>query len=99
MPDEAISLDELFPTFDDLFSAYKRQVEYSVEALADRHRVEYQVEDEAAAFLFASMLYDDCITRGKSLVGGGVRIKGGIIETYGMVNAADSLTAIKSPRL
>ncbi len=54
------------------------------------------MEDEAAAFLFASMLYDDCIARGKSLVGGGVRFRGGLIETYGMVNAADSLTAIKS---
>ena len=93
---EAISLDELFPTFDDLFAAYRRQVAYSVEALADRHRYEYQVEDEAAAFLFASMLYDDCLARGRSLVGGGVRFKGGLIETYGMVNAADSLTAIKS---
>ena len=100
LTDEKIGLDlgylEDFVTFDDLLIAYKRQVEYSVEALADRHRIEYQVEDEAAAFLFASMLYDDCIARGKSLVGGGVRIKGGIIETYGMVNAADSLTAIQS---
>ncbi len=96
LPNEAISLDALFPSFDDLFSAYKRQVEYSVGALADRHKFEYQVEDESAAFLFASMLYDDCISRGKSLVGGGVRFRGGIIETYGMVNAADSLTAIKS---
>jgi pyruvate-formate lyase len=93
---DAISLDELFPTFDDLSAAYQHQVEYSVEALADRHSYEYQVEDEAAAFLFASMLYDDCIERGKSLVGGGVRLQGGLIETYGMVNAADSLTAIKS---
>ena len=42
------------------------------------------------------MLYDDCIARGRSLVGGGVRFQGGLIETYGMVNAADSLTAIKS---
>ena len=93
---ETISLDDLFPTFEALFSAYKRQVEFSVEALADRHRIEYQVEDESAAFLFVSMLYDDCIARGKSLVGGGVRYQGGLIETYGMVNAADSLTAIKS---
>jgi pyruvate-formate lyase len=91
-----ISLEALFPSFDDLFSAYKRQVEYSVEALADRHKAEYEIEDEAAAFLFASMLYDDCIGRGRSLVGGGVRLRGGLIETYGMVNAADSLTAIKS---
>ena len=93
---ETNSLDDQFPTFEDLFSAYKRQVEFSVEALADRHHIEYQVEDESAAFLFVSMLYDDCIARGKSLVGGGVRYQGGLIETYGMVNAADSLTAIKS---
>ena len=93
---EAISLDELFPTFDALFAAYRRQVEYSLEALADRHKLEYQTEEEAAAFLFASILYDDCIARGRSLVGGGVRFKGGLIETYGMVNTADSLTAIRS---
>jgi pyruvate-formate lyase len=93
---EAISLDTLFPTFEDLFSAYQRQLEYSVEALAQRHACEYQVEDEAAAFLYASLLYDDCIARGRSLVGGGVRFRGGLIETYGMVNAADSLTAIQS---
>jgi pyruvate-formate lyase len=91
-----ISLDALFPSFEDLFSAYKKQIEYSVNALADRHMLEYQVEDEAASFLFVSMLYDDCIARGKSLVGGGVHFKGGLIETYGMVNTADSLTAIKS---
>ncbi len=90
------SLDELFPTFEDLFTAYQRQVEFSVERLADRHKVEYEVEDEAAAYLFVSMLTDDCIARGKSLTGGGVRLKGGVIETYGMVNTADSLTAIRS---
>ena len=90
------SLDDLFPTFDSLWYAYRRQIEYSVEHLANRHRIEVDVETEHAAFLFASMLYDDCIARGKSLMGGGVRIKGGLIETYGMVNTADSLTAIKS---
>ena len=74
---ETISLDALFPTFADLFAAYRHQVEYSIEALANRRWIEYEVEDEAAAFLFASMLYDDCIALGKSLVGGGVRIQGG----------------------
>jgi pyruvate-formate lyase len=93
---EPTSLDTLFPTFEDLLAAYQRQVEYSVEALAGRHACEYQVEDEQAVFLYASMLYDDCIARGRSLVGGGVRFRGGLIETYGMVNAADSLTAIRS---
>lgn len=85
-----------FPTFDSLWSDCARQLEYYIEKLAERHRLEVDTEAEQAAFLYCSMLYDDCIARGKSLLGGGVRYRGGLIETYGMVNAADSLTAIKS---
>ncbi len=84
-----------FPTFDDLWNAYARQLEYFIEKLAERHRLEVDTEAEQAAFLYCSLLYDDCIERGKSLLGGGARYRGGLIETYGMVNAADSLTAIK----
>ncbi|MCS6994305.1 MAG: hypothetical protein NZP74_10785, partial [Anaerolineales bacterium] len=86
---------EGFPTFDDLWNAYARQLEYYIEKLAERHRLEVDTEAEQAAFLYCSMLYDDCIARGKSLLGGGARYRGGLIETYGMVNAADSLTVIK----
>lgn len=86
---------EQFATFDDLWRVYKTQLEYHVEQLANRHAIEYTIEDQEAAFLFISMLYDDCIARGKSVVGGGVRYRGGIIETFGMVNAADSLNVIK----
>jgi pyruvate-formate lyase len=88
------TLDD-FVTFDDLWAAYQRQIEYHVIALADRHRLEYQAEAESAAFLFISMLYDDCIARGKSLVNGGVRYQGGIIETFGLVNTGDALAVIK----
>ncbi|RPJ51156.1 MAG: pyruvate formate-lyase, partial [Chloroflexi bacterium] len=69
--------------------------EHYVTALADRHAFEYRAEAESAGFLYVSMLYDDCIARGKSLVDGGVRYRGGVIETFGMVNTADSLAAIK----
>jgi len=97
---EQVGLDpgnlSTFETFDQLWQAYARQIEYSVEQLANRHRLEVDVEAEQAAFLFTSMLYDDCVARGKSLLDGGARIRGGLIETYGMVNAADSLTAIKN---
>lgn len=88
-------LDLRFSNFDELWSAYARQLEYYIEKLAERHRLEVDTEAEQAAFLYCSMLYDDCIARGKSLLGGGARYRGGLIETYGMVNAADSLTAIK----
>ncbi len=85
-----------FTSFDQLWDAYCAQVAYSVQQLATRHKMEVDLESEEAAFLFVSMLYDDCIERGKSLLDGGVQIKGGLIETYGMVNTADSLTAIKT---
>lgn len=87
--------ESAFPTFDSLWAAYAQQLEYYIEKLAERHRLEVDIEAEQAAFLFCSMLYDDCLARGKSLLGGGARYRGGVIETFGMVNAADSLTAIK----
>jgi pyruvate-formate lyase len=86
---------EDFKDFDDLLDAYKKQVEFFVESLAKRHAFEYKIERENASFLYPSMLYDYCLERGKSFVDGGTKYLGGIIETFGMVNAADSLAVIK----
>ncbi|HET7375158.1 MAG TPA: pyruvate formate lyase family protein, partial [Anaerolineae bacterium] len=47
-----------FETIESLWAAYCRQIEFSVEHLAERHRMEIDVEAEEAAFLFVSMLYD-----------------------------------------
>jgi pyruvate-formate lyase len=44
---------------------------------------------------FLSILFDDCLERGKGIFSGGVRYLGGTIESYGNTNAADSLAAIK----
>jgi pyruvate-formate lyase len=84
-----------FETFDDLFSAYKVQIEHHLFHLARRHALEYKAEHDSAAFLYASMLFDDCIEKGRSLVNHGPVYTGGIVETFGMVNTADSLAAIK----
>jgi len=84
-----------FETFDDLFAAYQKQIEHHLYHLAQRHALEYQAEHESAAFLYVSMLYDDCIATGSSLVNRGPAYTGGIVETFGMVNTADSLAAIK----
>jgi len=86
---------EDFKTFDDLFDAFSKQVTYFVEILADHEELEYKVAGESAPFLFISMLYDDCIARGKGAFAGGIRYLGGTLESYGNVNTADSLTAIK----
>lgn len=84
-----------FESFDELWEAYAKQVQFFVDALAKHEVIEYQVTGEAAPFLYLSMLYDDCIERGKGIFSGGIRYLGGTIETYGNVNTADSLTAIK----
>lgn len=84
-----------FRSFDELWSAYTCQVEHFVRVLAEQEALEYAVAGRQAPFLFLSMLYDDCLTRGRGICSGGARYLGGTLETYGNVNTADSLTAIK----
>ena len=91
----ALGRFEDFATFEDLWAAYTRQVEHFVRIMAEQEALEYRVAAQEAPFLFLSMLYDDCLERGKPIFDGGVRYLGGTLETYGNTNAADSLTAIK----
>ena len=84
-----------FDTFEKLVDALKRQVAYTIDLLARRHALEVEVHREAAAYLFVSMLSDDCIDRGRSLFDDGARYLGGIIETFGLTNVVDSLYAIR----
>jgi pyruvate-formate lyase len=84
-----------FKYFNDVFAAYKKQVEHFVEQLAYQEALEYKIAAETSPFLLLSILYDDCIKQGKPLLAGGVRYLGGTLETYGNTNTADSLVAIK----
>lgn len=84
-----------FTTFDDLWAAYTRQVEHFVRLLAEHEALEYAVAGEQAACLYHSMLYDDCLERGRAIFDGGIHYLGGTLETYGNTNTADSLMAIK----
>lgn len=86
---------ESLQSFDDLWTAYCRQVEHHVQALALQEKIEYQVVGQTSPFLLLSLLYDDCLERGLPIFQGGVRYLGGTLETYGNVNAADSLLALK----
>jgi pyruvate-formate lyase len=86
---------ESFMTFDEFFEAYKKQITHFVEALADQEELEYKIAGENAAFLYFSMLYDNCMEKGKGILEGGVKYLGGTLETYGNTNAADSLMVIK----
>ena len=92
-----VSSSELgtYETFDKLFSAYKKNVELYVEQLAYQEKLEYDTAGKVAPFLFLSMVFDDCIKRGKGIFAGGVRYLGGTLESYGNTNTADSLASIK----
>ena len=86
---------EDFATFEDLWNAYTRQVEHFVDLMAAHEVLAYEVAGRETACLFTSMLYDDCLARGRAVFSGGVRYLGGTLETYGNANTADSLTAIR----
>lgn len=86
---------EDFRTFDDLWDAYKTQVEFFVRMMADQEVLEYKIAGEHSPYLYMSLLYDDCFEKGKGMFAGGIQYLSGTIETYGNTNTADSFTAIK----
>lgn len=86
---------EAFGSFDDFFEAYKKQLYYFIEKLAEQEALEYAVAGKEAAFLFTSLLYVRCLKVGKPILDGGVQYLGGTLEIYGVTNASDSLLAIK----
>lgn len=86
---------EDYTSFDELVETYKRQCEYFLKYLAIQEEKEYQTAGRECAFLYFSILYDDCIERGRGLLDGGVRYLGGTLESYGNINTSDSLAAIR----
>lgn len=85
-----------YETFEELYTAYKEQLTFHVEALALQEKQAYDYAGSVACFPYLSMLYDDCIEKGASIFGGGIRYLGGTLECYGNINSADSLYALKT---
>jgi pyruvate-formate lyase len=84
-----------FTDFEELYAEFLRQARYFIEILAQQEWLEYRICSETAGFLYLTALFDDCLKRGKPIFGGGARYLGGALETYGNVNAVNSLYAIK----
>lgn len=82
-------------TFEELYYVYKQELDYQIDLLAKQEKFEYDYMNNHCGYLFNSILYDNCIDRGKSLLNGGIDYLGGTLETYGNVNSGDSLYAIK----
>lgn len=84
-----------YKTFDELYSAYKTQVRRYVEILADVEKLILTETGKQASFLMMSLLYDGCIQRGRSMLTGGIDGCAATLESYGNINAVDSLAAIR----
>lgn len=85
-----------YRSFDELYSKYKELLDYYLDLSADAQYHSYEVMNREVSFMFASILTNDCISRGKSILDGGVRYLGGTNETYGNINSSDALYAIKT---
>lgn len=86
---------EEFKTFEDLYDNYKELLDYYFDLSTNAQYYSYELMNREVSFLFASILMDDCISKGKAILNGGVRYLGGTNETYGNINTSDSLYAIK----
>ncbi|MDZ7721303.1 MAG: pyruvate formate lyase family protein [candidate division KSB1 bacterium] len=95
LPAERLTTYNDFAAFDDLYNAYKEQIEYHVDQLARHEELEYVYAAKDAPFLYFSMLFDDCIERGKPVFDGGIRYLGGTLESYGNTNTSDALVALR----
>ena len=84
------------PDFDTFYTAYLGEVEKIVACLALQEKLEYDIVGQECPFLYYSLLFDDCIERGKAVLEGGLYHLGGTVENYGNINTADALTAIKA---
>jgi pyruvate-formate lyase len=86
---------EELKTFEEFYAECRRLMFTHFRRLSERQKLEHEINHQEAAYLLSSALTDDCMSRGLSMNGGGARYLGGVIETFGLVNACDSLAAVK----
>lgn len=87
--------NDTFDTFEKFYEAFLAQIKFGAKIVAKQYENISRNLPKDCTFLFASLLTDDCLERGKPIMDGGVRYLGGCVMGHGYSNAADSLTAIK----
>ncbi|MBU0703626.1 MAG: glycyl radical protein [Chloroflexi bacterium] len=84
-----------YESFDELFAAYERQLDYFVDVKVRGNNVVERLYANHIPAPFLSMLIDDCAARGKDYHDGGARYDTSYIQGVGVGTMADALTAIK----
>ncbi len=86
---------EQFGTFEQLFEAFRRQVNFLMDIKMRGNNV---IERLYATYMpapFLSILIDDCIARGKDYHDGGARYNTNYVQGVGLGTVTDALTALK----
>ncbi len=84
-----------YKTFEDLWAVYDNMLRWAVKEEAYHEQLNYELAGEAAPYLHLSLLMHDSVEKGKGVFSGGCRYLSATSEIFGMMTAADSLTAIK----
>lgn len=84
-----------YESFDEFYTGYKKLLDFYLDLSVKAQYYSYELINKHVSFMFTSILTNDCIARGRSVLDGGVRYVGGTNETYGNINTSDSLVAIK----
>ncbi|MCX7681716.1 MAG: glycyl radical protein [Anaerolineae bacterium] len=84
-----------FETFDELFAAFERQLNYFVDIKIRGNAVIERLYARYMPAPFLSLLIDDCIAKGKDYHDGGARYNTSYIQGVGLGTITDALTAIK----
>jgi len=82
-------------TFDELYKFVLTRIKNHAAMLARYHKLVVEINKSECAFLMGSLLTDDCIKNGKSILDGGAKYTGACAMGHGFTNAADALTAVK----
>ena len=84
-----------FATFDELFTAYRRQLLYFVDLKIAGNSLIERLYAKEMPVPFLSLLVDDCIERGRDYNDGGPRYPTTYIQGVGLGTTTDALSAIK----
>ena len=84
-----------FTSFDELFAAWRAQVDHFVEIKCRGNAIWERAYAEDAPAPFLSLIIDDCIATGRDYNAGGARYNTSYIQGVGIGSITDSLSAIK----
>ena len=84
-----------FHSYEELFEAYKKQVEYFADIKMEGSNIIEKIYAEYMPAPFLSVITNDCISNGKDYNAGGARYNINYLQGVGIGTITDSLTAIK----